>query len=291
MRKFWTSDEDEIIREAWPRITSGQIETVSLLASLPGRTLAAIRNRGFSLGLTGRREKLVDEWEEILRRLHSEGLHDPEIAKHIGVSRRYCSELRDRLGLKSNAYNELHRRKVAECTRKQVANVGLNSLAEVRSKRFREFAESHGWPSDLRPRAVQILELLLANPAITRREICDGTGMPWKGSRKSLHSNDPEGSYLAHLMSRGLVMWSPRLFSGRTGKRKGSGCSDRAYMLTDLAQQMKATFLERNRDGKPNEIDELGGSECGNQQRQPARQPITASRAKPAHRRPARNGY
>lgn len=65
---------------------------------------------------------------------------------------------------------------------------------------------ARGWPEDLRHRAVQILDLLYARGPMTRREIAEALGMPWKGSSKSLVSNDPEGTYLAHLQARGLVV-------------------------------------------------------------------------------------
>lgn len=94
-------------------------------------------------------------------------------------------------------------------------------MAEVRRLAFNQFAERHGWPSDLRPRAVQILDLLYQYGPKTRRQIVEATGMPWLGSRKSLHSNDPEGSYLAHLVARGLVVRSIKVVKGRG---KGGSC-------------------------------------------------------------------
>jgi hypothetical protein len=114
-----------------------------------------------------------------------------------------------------------------ERTKQQLAKAGLKSLAEVRIKRFREYAAASGWPSDLRPRHVQILDALYVHGPHTRRQLCERLGMPWKGSRKSLVSNDPEGSYLAHLQARGLVLRTTKrvpLTDGvkaKNGKRSG----------------------------------------------------------------------
>jgi hypothetical protein len=71
-----------------------------------------------------------------------------------------------------------------------------------------------------------MLNAMWDNGPMTRRELADAIGMPWKGSRKSLVSNDPEGSYLAHLIARGLVV-----SLGRIKKGKGRGHSCQVYSL------------------------------------------------------------
>jgi hypothetical protein len=61
---------------------------------------------------------------------------------------------------------------------------------------------------------------------MTRPQIAEAVGMPWKGSRASLRSNDPEGSYLAHLIARGLVV-----DLGRLVKEGGQGRNRHLYSL------------------------------------------------------------
>jgi DNA-binding IclR family transcriptional regulator len=89
---------------------------------------------------------------------------------------------------------------------------------------YKAFAKESGWPDDLRPRAVQILNLLASHGMpLTRKQIAEKIGMPWKGSRKSLHSNDKEGSYLANLQARGLVIKLGKIANTNCGR--GSGVS------------------------------------------------------------------
>jgi hypothetical protein len=142
------------------------------------------------------------------------------------------------LGLPSNRGGERYRDRVRQKTREQLRKAGVESLANVRTKAFQDWAESCGWPRNLRPRHVEILNLLWEKGPQTRREIAAAIGMPWKGSRKSLVSNDPEGSYLAHLMRRGLVVCLGRLVKG-----KGKGGSVCVYSLL-LTVERKPT--ERN---------------------------------------------
>ena len=178
--------------------------------------------------------------EVLIRERHAAGCPDTEIGKELGVDRRTVCDWRRSMGLPSvlktaigdRRYREKVRRKTAE----QIELHGVQSLAEVRVLAFRKFARDCGWPEDLRPRAVQILNVLWERGGMTRRQIADAIGMPWKGSRKSLVSNDPEGSYLAHLQARGLVIaLYKKIPGGSQGKRKGSGGNVSLYMVSPAA--------------------------------------------------------
>lgn len=210
----YTSKEIRILRESFGRVTAAAV------AKRIGRSASGVHQAWVRLGLSAKRRD-PGPLQEYIREKHAIGWSDGEIALAWGVQRSWVSEQRRRLGLGNNRRSAHCRAKVAEQTKKQVAQAGVKSLAQVRRLAFDEFAKRHGWPSDLRPRAVQILDLLYQYGLHTRRQIAEAIGMPWKGSRKSLVSNDAEGSYLAHLAARGLVVRSLRVVRGRG---KGGSC-------------------------------------------------------------------
>lgn len=157
-----------------------------------------------------------------------EGLCNPHIAAILQCERHTVGDWRKRLGLPASRGQKCERcrRETSERTKAQCDSAGLPSLAQLRVRRYRQFARESGWPEDLRPRAVHILNALYERGPMTRREIAEAVGMPWKGSRKSLVSNDPEGSYLAHLLNRGFVVVQKRACKGR-----GRGRSTSVYMI------------------------------------------------------------
>ena len=109
------------------------------------------------------------------------------------------------------------------CQGPGVDAAGLPNLAALRAAVFRDRARASGWPEDLRPRAVQILNALWDRGPMTRTEIALAIGLRinYGGPheiRKILKSNDAEGSYLAHLLARGLLV-----DLGRVGTVVGQG--------------------------------------------------------------------
>lgn len=222
-------------RQMWSEEELGQLRTlygtVSLkeIARRMGRSVSSVSCQVYDrLQLERYRPHRSDpsQFRRKVKRLHGTGLSDQEIADELGCSRKWVSEIRVRLGLPAWGNSPRRRARVRATTAEQLAAAGVRSLAELRCQVWRERARSQGWPDDLRPRAVQILSTLWERGPMTRRELADAIGMPWKGSRKSLVSNDPEGSYLAHLMARGLVV-----SLGRIAKRKGRGTSVHVYSL------------------------------------------------------------
>lgn len=201
--------------------------SAATVAKQLGRTASGVYQAWARLGLSQKRPNREAVRRFILRK-HPRGWSDGVIAeawnaKHPDkpVHRRWVSESRRRMGLTHNRMSKHTRSRVAEKTKEQCVKAGVNSLAEVRRLAYDKFAVSHGWPADLRPRAVQILDLLYQYGPKTRRQIVAAIGMSWLGSRKSLRSNDPEGSYMAHLIARGLVVRSLRVVKGRG---KGGSC-------------------------------------------------------------------
>ena len=217
----WTERELAIMRRDYHRIPS------PVLGLRLGRTARSVYMKAKDLGLaTQHRTDTGPAFQAELSRLNALGWADPEVAAALGCERHTVSRWRGILGLPARTFSERNRRNVAGKTAEQCRAAGVGSLAEVRVLVFRRRAVESGWPADLRPRAVAILDALAARGPMTRREIADAVGMPWKGSRASLCSNDPEGCYLGHLMARGLVV-----DLGRVVRGPGRGGSAHLYSL------------------------------------------------------------
>lgn len=213
-RRVWTEREINSLRAEWGRFTAAEIGEPF---DRPAWQVYAAARR---LGLCGKVRSSAEResLKQLIRRRHAEGWQDGEIAREAGCSREWTGDVRRGLGLPSNKDNERHRARVAAKTREQLAAAGVNSLAELRVQGFRRFAEESGWPADLGPRYVQILNLLHWHGPQTKRQLSDRMGLVWKGSRNSLKSNDTNGSYLAHLVARGLVVNLGRcVYNGRQG--------------------------------------------------------------------------
>jgi transposase len=259
-RPRYTAAETAYIAQHW-----GKIPSRSIAASL-GRGVWSVRAKAFRMGVSGERpkKKTPDDWREVASQKLAEGWSLNELAAIFGVSRRHVGALLEKAGLAAvgNAHPR-QRALTAARTRIQLEAAGLENVAQIRVAAFRDFATSLGWPADLRPRGVQIIELLLVHPLLNRRELCELTGMPWRGSRQSLASNDPEGSYLANLMTRGLVVRSPRIrTASEIGKRSGCGCGVHYYAASDAARAMKDLFIQSKGSGNDEQGDVTGGNQC-----------------------------
>ncbi|HUU59676.1 MAG TPA: hypothetical protein VMZ50_09035 [Phycisphaerae bacterium] len=216
-----------------------------------GRAAHQVHAKARLLGLSRNHAIARPGFAAFLRRRNADGWSDTEIAAAWGADRHAVSNARRRLGLPSNATGPRARAKIAAAQKRQCARAGVASLAELKARRFADAAARCGWPADLRPRSVQILNALWDLGPMTRRQIAEAVGMPWKGSRASLSSNDPEGSYLAHLMARGLVI---RL--GRVGGAIGAAGRPSCVCVYSLSP-----LIERStpHDGQTPESQRAGG--------------------------------
>lgn len=211
----WTPADDATLASLWAEGLTGPV-----IGERMGRDPVNVWRRAARLGL--RRLERVALTPEVLGRIEAvvrDGRCDRCAADAVGCERHTVSHLRRRRGWPPSPSQSCPcvRDGARERMREQCEAVGVGSLAELRSLVHARRAAARGWPADLRQRHVQILDALYERGPMTRRQIADAVGMPWKGSRKSLMSNDPEGSYLAHLQARGLVV--------RLGRVRGPGRS------------------------------------------------------------------
>ncbi len=208
-RRFWTEAERDIVRAKY-----GTIKT-RLIAQELRRTTLAVSQCADKLGLMHRGRNRSPNRQELncIKRLSKAGECNPCIVRAIGrpMDRHTIARWRKRLGLppSDGLKCDRCRERVKEATKRQIAAAGLSSLADVRVVAFGKYAEANGWPGDLRPREVQILNALSRGP-LTRRGIAAAIGLPWIGTRKSLKASRPGGSYLAYLAARGFVVQLPR---------------------------------------------------------------------------------
>lgn len=231
MRRSWTIAELERLESLYWDHTAAEC------AAIFGRTAKAIYGAITTYGFEKQARIPIDrKFRATVRRLNREGWPDQEIAAHLGCERHTVSRHRRAMGLPSKARSGRYRDRVREKTQAQCRAAGVDSLGELRALTFRIRSLRAGWPVDLRPRHVEMLDLLERRGPMTRREIADALGMPWKGSRWSLKSNDAEGSYLAHLIRRGLVVDLGRI-NRVTGR--GKGYSTHVYALAIGAERRK----------------------------------------------------
>jgi hypothetical protein len=213
-RRHWTEQERELLRAQFRKVPA------EVIGKQMGRTARMVYQCAWAMGLSMPQRFRAPDMVAYIREKNAVGWSDSEIAESRRVDRHAVTIVRKELGLPSNAQGDRTRRKLRDALYRQLARVGVRTPGEWRVKIFRDRARAAGWPEDLRPRAVQILNALWDRGPMTRREIAEAIGMPWKGSRKSMTSNDTEGSYLAHLIARGLVIVFIR--AGKvTGKGKG----------------------------------------------------------------------
>ncbi|MFM9962229.1 MAG: hypothetical protein ACKV2Q_13530 [Planctomycetaceae bacterium] len=177
-----------------------------------------------------------------IRRLLKRGWSDSEIGAEIGSHQRDVGARRKFLGLPASGNNARRRAKVAIKTREQMRLMGLPSMAYLRIESFKKFARDRGWPEEVAPRAVQILEVLFERGLMTRRQIVVAIGMNVDRPQKNwLFDSKNQTSYLATLMRLGLVARSPRLVVPGTlpGKRKMVGRGIYFYGLSAEARTRK----------------------------------------------------
>lgn len=210
----WTKKDDELLRELY------QSSTAKELAKRFKRSPSAVHQRARLLGAHEAIDRVAMAARDTkIRDLHSKGWTGSEIGKAVGMHTRSVNARINRLGLTPNGRNERYRKRVAKATRIQCKKAGVKNLGQLRSQRIQQFVAEIGWPG-LSIRAAQIAELLHQKGPMTRRQICEAAGIPWKGSRSSMKNKRvPGGCYMAELQRAGVVV---RLRAAITGRGKGN---------------------------------------------------------------------
>lgn len=232
------------------------------IAEATGMTVLQVYRLASALELPRKApEHYTPQMVDQIRSLHAEGLTDAEISRRIGKDRRTISDIRAsklRLPVNIAAVKEAGRRAVAS----QMKTLGIRHGGDLRRLAFAKFARRNGWPDDLRPREVQILNVLAERGPQTKVELADAIGMRSDGRNskhggpKSLHGNGPGGTYTASLIRRGLVYRQSHWRGGRAMLAQLPS----TYMLTPLAVIIREKCLEqleRERCASTNEASQL----------------------------------
>ena len=224
-RRAWTNDEIEFVKENYLKIPAKEI------ANRLNRSLRAIYQRAKAEGLSQDLPRLTPEIETQIRRLHAQGKTDRAIADELGVNGRTMCDWRNRLGLPISDVG------VQEAQLRGIQNqrktLGIESSGQLRSLAFRRFASDNGWPESLRPREVQILNVLADRGVpMTRLELAEVIGMRTDrmigGKLQLLIGNGPGGTYTASLMRQGFLRVIKR---GSHSPGQGRGKSRHLYFL------------------------------------------------------------
>lgn len=166
-----------------------------------------------------------------IEELNRQGWSDREIAKRLSCSANRVRTWRIKLGLPSNAHNERHSGKAWASRSKQLKKDGASNLSEFIQLSRRVRAAALGWPTDLGPREVKILELLDTAGPKSKNEILNAMGL------KHLRSGGNRSrSYLRSLIQAGLVNARRELSSYGPERR-----------LYEIAPEFKAARAARQR--------------------------------------------
>jgi hypothetical protein len=225
---------------------------VPVLAGRLGRSVVSLYQKARVLGLmTPGRSRTDPRLDAKVKRFSGRGLSDAEVAKEIGCERHAVSDARKRLGLPAQTYSEHRREMVRRKTREQCRAAGVRNLAEVRVLAWRRRAAGSGWPADLQPRAIQILDALSARGPMTRREVAAAIagefGLSWRPGESPASSSDRGGGAGAGQGSdvSGEVLEQMRttnvVLKGLDGQ-----LSDAAVRLVELSAERDKARAERD---------------------------------------------
>lgn len=248
-RRPWTDEERDFVRRSY------RIAGAGIVAWALDRSVCSVHQQAEKLGLARRKPNLAaavrrGDHDGTIRRMNAEGYADVRAAREIGVDRHEVSARRKALGLPSQALGPGFVRLQRERAQAQCAEAGVANLGRLRALSYRRYAAENGWPGDLRPRSVQVLNALAAGGVpMTRRQLAAAIGMPDDVCpRDLLVSNDPEGGVLPHLMARGLAIALPR--AGPYGKPGRGSRRVNLYTLGPAALAILRSRLEED-DGEP----------------------------------------
>jgi hypothetical protein len=220
--RYLTPEEFDLVRELYPTHTAADIAE-RLYGSRRGAL--AVYKVAESLGLR-KLARIEPELIERVRALHAEKLTDTAIAGELNLTREQVTHVR-RTRLKLSANHDTIREIVRGNPAKQQATLGIRHGGDLRALGHRRYARANGWPEDLRPREVQILNVLADRGVpMTRLELSRAIGMRTdriggNGRPALLTGNGPGGTYTASLLRAGYLL---KLRRAATGRGRGGSC-------------------------------------------------------------------
>lgn len=224
--RWWSRAEKRALRARY-----GKEDAAGLARDL-GKTVRSVYQNAKKLGLV----KCVRWPAKVIGRvkaLNAAGLCDREIAARLRKRLDQVKHIRRRFGLPRRPDRDARRRSIEN----QRRTCGVKNSGELRAWSFRKYAREQGWPEDLRPREVQVLNVLADGVPRTKRELAAAIGMRADHDRaaKVLCGNGPGGSYTATLMRRGLATCLGRIGPRCKETGKGNGVRLRLYTLGPAA--------------------------------------------------------
>lgn len=153
--KWWSRDELKVLRARYGKEDAGDI------ARDLGRPRGSVCQQANKMGLH-RWPRLPQRMIDRVAALHGRGLPDRLIAHESGLPYYRVKHIREtHLKLPCHPDRDAKVRAVAT----QMKRLGIRNGGELRALGHRRYATDNGWPADLRPREVQILNVLAARLA------------------------------------------------------------------------------------------------------------------------------
>lgn len=243
LRRPWSGADKELIRTQYGKIPTDE------LARRLGRPPVHVWTMARKLGVQAKNLVWTEQALSRMAELNGLGWTDSDIAREFKCDRHAVSARRKAAGLPCHASHagnasERVRDKIRQGVRRVAERTGV-SPGERRRVAHRRFARENGWPETLRPRQVQILNLLAAaGTPLSREQIATACGMPWKGRTTGMLCNGEGTTYLSDLMRRDLVVTLGRIGKPDTGRR-----SSGVYLYT-LGPKALAILQERANAGE-----------------------------------------
>jgi DNA-binding CsgD family transcriptional regulator len=226
-KRPWTDEDEATLRTLYGKKTCQQIGRLLM------RSAASVQQHAQALGLS-RKYGPDPALLAYVAQEHAAGRLDTEIASgwqamhpELYVCRESVSYYRRKvLGLPINEHRRLEVRRDAQ--RKQMAVLRISSFADLARRRHRRFVLQSGWPIDLKPLEVRVLNVLAERGGyMTRKEIARGIGCRSPDQRDWFKCGYGSQTALGNLMRRGLI----RRSNGRTRKGQGKGGSSYEYWI------------------------------------------------------------
>jgi DNA-binding CsgD family transcriptional regulator len=166
----WTHKDIAILRSLYHHKSRPEI------GELLNRTPGAVGRKAVKLGLARVHFRMTPAALQTLRTLTEAGYSETDIAEQLGTNWNTVRTYRRKLGLASQPRSAHYRAKVRALTRQQCKSEGVRSLVELRYMRAAAENARRGWPTDISPNGIKILEALLRESPLPTVEIARRIG-------------------------------------------------------------------------------------------------------------------